>query len=199
MDYLISCLEMNLAMEYKVINFDFYNDWINGLIYIPRFMRYIRPKITFLGIKFAKAKVKGCMDDSSVFSKTRRYTQQCSIGYMLDNVNDKGIYVKTDNPLLKSSSKKSIRKSNNFHKKSGFSQLSIFGKNGGICHEHTTSRKQHVYYMKPCELTRSNSKVNLFATDIILLGSLKSCDENGLPQAIDICQVLHILCQQIWH
>ncbi len=25
-DYLVSCIEMNLAQEYKVINFDFYND-----------------------------------------------------------------------------------------------------------------------------------------------------------------------------
>lgn len=35
-DYLVSCIEMNLAQEYKVINFDFYNDWVNGTIYIPR-------------------------------------------------------------------------------------------------------------------------------------------------------------------
>jgi hypothetical protein len=31
-DYLISCIEMNLALEYRVIKFDFYNDWINGTI-----------------------------------------------------------------------------------------------------------------------------------------------------------------------
>ena len=46
MDYLIQCIEMNLAMEYRVINFDFYNDWINGTIYVPRFMRYVKPKKT---------------------------------------------------------------------------------------------------------------------------------------------------------
>ena len=44
-----------------------------------------------------------------------------------------------------------------------------------------------VYYMKPCEWTNntspSNMKVNLFATDIILLGTLNDCDQNGLPQA----------------
>ncbi len=178
-DYLISCIEMNLAMEYRVINFDFYNDWINGTIYIPRFMRYLRPKRTFLGITFVKAKMKGCMDNTKIFSKTRRYTQQCSLGYK--DAGD-GIFSKVNNPLAANNSKKSIRKSNNFHKKNGFTQQTIFGRNGGICHEHTTSRKQNVYYMKPCEWL-NGSKVNLFSTDIILLGSLKDCDENGLPKA----------------
>ena len=185
-DYLISCVEMNLAMEYRVINFDFYNDWINGFIYVPRFMRYIKPKLKFLGLTLRKAKVKGCMDDSSVFGKTRRYTQQCSISYKSDNVDNKYAYVNAHTPLLTSSNKGAIKKSNNFHKKAGFTQVSIFGRKGGICHEHTTSRKQYVYYMKPCEWKDGNSyktKVNLFATDIVLLGSLKTCDENGLPQA----------------
>ena len=178
-NYLIQCVEMNLAMEYRVINFDFYNDWINGLIYIPRFMRYIRPKKTFLGIRFAKAKTRGCMDNTRIFAKTRRYTQQCSMGYKISN---NGMYTSVNNPIATNATNRKIKKSNNFHKKSGFNQVTIFGKNGGVCHEHTTSRKQNVYYMKPCEW-KGNSKVNLFATDIILLGSLKSCDENGLPQA----------------
>lgn len=186
-DYLISCVEMNLAMEYKVINFDFYNDWINGLIYIPRFMRYLRPKKTFLGITFAKAKIKGCMDDTKIFSKTRRYTQQCALGYKTSNVDGNLLYSNVENPLGRSKSKSAIKRANNLHKSRGFSQKTIFGKNGGICHEHTTSKKQSVYYMKPCEwtlnTTPANIKVNLFATDIVLLGSLNDCDSNGVPQA----------------
>ena len=31
-------------MENEVIQFDFYNDWINGLIYIPRWFVKIRKK-----------------------------------------------------------------------------------------------------------------------------------------------------------
>lgn len=186
-DYLISCVEMNLAMEYKVINFDFYNDWINGLIYIPRFMRYLRPKKTFWGITFAKAKIKGCMDDTKIFSKTRRYTQQCALGYKTTNVDGSILYSNVENPLGRSKSKSAIKRANNLHKSRGFSQKTIFGKNGGICHEHTTSKKQNVYYMKPCEWTLNTSpaniKVNLFATDIVLLGSLNDCDSNGVPQA----------------
>ena len=186
-DYLISCVEMNLAMEYKVINFDFYNDWINGTIYIPRFMRYLRPKKTFLGITFAKAKIKGCMDDTKIYSTTRRYTQQCALEYASRQVDGSILYTNVANPLGGSKNRNAIRKANNFHKKPGFSQLKIFGDNGGVCHEHITSKKHNVYYMKPCEwtldTTPSNIKVNLFATDIILLGSLNDCDSNGLPQA----------------
>jgi hypothetical protein len=185
-DYLISCVEMNLAMEYRVINFDFYNDWVNGTLYFPRFMRYVRPKRTFLGITFVRSKVRGCMDDTKIFSKTRRYTQQCSIGYKAKNVSGRMLYTNVDNPV-KSKKPKNIKAANNLHKQRGLSQKSIFGSNGGICHEHTTLKGQYVYYMKPCEWTKgttpANRKVNLYATDIILLGSLSDCDLNGIPQA----------------
>lgn len=185
-DYLIACIEMNLAMEYRVINFDFYNDWINGLIYFPRFMRYLRPKKKFLGITFARAKIKGCMDNTKIFSKTRRYTQQCSIGYKPMNTNEAWTYTSVDNPLG-SANPFQIAKANNFHKKRGLTQKTIFGKNGGICHEQTTMQGQYVYYLKPCEWTRKTSpalrKVNLFATDIVLLGSLNDCDLFGIPQS----------------
>lgn len=184
-DYLLSCVEMNLAMEYRVINFDFYNDWLNGTIYFPRFMRYVRPKVTFLGIRFAKAKVKGCMDNTSVFSKTRRYTQQCAIGYTAKNVGTRIVYTNVRNPIT---NEKTVKTANNIHKAGGFAQKTIFGANGGICHEHTTLKGQYAYYMKPCEWTGTGTipgdvKINLFATDIILLGSLNDCDMNGLPQA----------------
>ena len=64
-DYLMSCIEMNLAQEYKVINFDFYNDWVNGVIYMPRWMRSVRKKRTFLfGLIKIRPKIKSCADDS---------------------------------------------------------------------------------------------------------------------------------------
>lgn len=183
-DYLISCVEMNLAMEYKVINFDFYNDWINGTLYFPRFMRYLRTKKTFLGLTFVRAKIKGCMDDTKIFNKTRRYTQQCAIGYKVRNVNNRDLYTNVDNPIK---NKKNLKAANNLHKQRGLSQKTIFGSNGGICHEQTTLKGQRVYYMKPCEWTKGTTpihrKVNLYATDVILLGSLNDCDLNGIPNS----------------
>ena len=184
-DYLISCIEMNLADEYKVINFDFYNDWINGLIYIPRFMRYVSRKKKFLGITFVKQKVRGCMDDRKIFSKTRRYTQMCSVGYKKQTgVGAYDVFSKTEANLKNILQ---ITKSNNMHKKRGLTQQKIFGQKGGLCHEKETLYGQHVYYLKPCEWTTggapSNRKVTLFATDIVLLGSLNECDMYGIPQA----------------
>lgn len=183
-DYLISCVEMNLAQEYKVINFDFYNDWVNGMIYFPRWMRYIRLKRRFRGNTIIKSKTKACMDNTKIFSKARRYTQLCSLAYEKDTSSNKVTYSKVTTKL---NNKTDIRKSNNYHKKRGFSQVKIFGKNGGICHEKETMAGQHVYYLKPCEWLRNttpaNKKVNLFATDLVLLGSLNECDMYGVPQA----------------
>ena len=184
-DYLLSCIEMNLAQEYKVINFDFYNDWINGMVYIPRFMRYVKKKRRHSnGKTIVRAKVKGCMDDTKIFSKSRRYTQLCSIGLQRQNVDGNNLYSKVTANLKNGLQ---IIKSNNLHKRRGFTQQRIFGKNGGICHEKETMYGQHVYYLKPCEWTLKtnplNRKVNLYATDIVLLGSLNNCDLYGIPQA----------------
>lgn len=182
-DYLIACVEMNLAQEYKVINFDFYNDWINGLIYFPRWMRFTKKKKRHGKVRL---KVKACMDDTKIFSKTRKYTQLCSLGY--NKTTDKDTNTTTYSTVKTNlRNKLQIIKSNNFHKKRGFTQVKIFGKNGGICHEKATLAGEYVYYMKPCEWQKDstplNRKVNLFATDIILLGSLNDCDLNGIPQA----------------
>ena len=186
-DYLIPCIEMALAQEYRVINFDFYNDWVNGVIYMPRWMRYVRPKMTFLfGLIKIKSKIKACMDDTSIFNKTRYYVQQCSLSYKKKN----HMYniVSTDNGCVGPKSKKQ-----KCHKRNGKIKYGIFGGsktrkfkgNGGVVHEEETSRKQYVYYMKPCEWRRqdNNKKVNLFATDIVLLGSLLDCNLYGIPQA----------------
>lgn len=191
-DYLISCIEMNLAQEYKVINFDFYNDWVNGMIYIPRWMRYIRLKKRFRGGgTLIKSKTKACMDNTRIFAKTRRYTQLCSLAYKKQSVTLNNTtqsyttYTKLDAGNI--NRKTDLIKANNYHKKKGFSQVSIFGINGGICHEKETMVGQYVYYLKPCEwLINSNpknKKVNLFATDLVLLGSLNDCDIYGVPQA----------------
>lgn len=195
-DYLLPCVEMNLAMEYNVINFDFYNDWINGVIYNPRWVRFMKKKVRFLWITWAKEKIKGCMDDTKTFHKQRKYVQQCAIGYGRENVNGYEIISKVDSPINTMSSKNDadailiannkVIKNNNFHKKSGFRISRVFGENGGVCHEGTTLKGQKVYYLKPCEFSKAtdslNRKTNLYATDIILLGTFNDCDLNGIPK-----------------
>ena len=169
-DYLIQCIEMNLAQEYKVIQFDFYNDWINGLIYIPRWMRNIRKKRTFLGVTITKEKIKACNEN---FSKNNRnIVQQCGVKFSLNEENFNSIT--TDVGCG----------NNNCHKdKSVRLEKNIFN-DGGIVYSQKTSKEQYVYYFKPCE-NSDNKNIRLFATDIILLGTLNENDKWGIPRGID--------------
>ena len=76
--YLMQCVEINLAMEHNVIQFDFYNDWINGMVYVPRWFVNIKKKHSyFFGTFRTKAKVEACKEDT--FKLTRNFVQQ--LGY----------------------------------------------------------------------------------------------------------------------
>lgn len=192
-NYLISCVEMNLAQEKKVINFDFYNDWLNGVIYIPRWMKHVKKKRRYLwGLIEVPTKIKGCITSSGggngsvSFGRTRKYTQQCSLAYDLQASSTPKIA--TDNGCVEANRiiPDGVTRFQRCHKAGGFSQQEIFGNNGGIIQERKTSRGQYVYYTKPCEWHNNgtaNVKVNLFACDLILLGSLDECNIHGVPQA----------------
>lgn len=176
-DYLLSCIEMNLADTYRVINFDFYNDWINGLVYLPRFMRYVKKKMNYRGTTLIRSKVKGCMDDTATFSRSRRFTQMCAVGVKGTTVGNNTFHVISEANTLIGENQ------NKLGKKLGFKQSKVFGKNGGVCHEKSTLNGQYVYYLKPCEWDSNGKKTILYATDIILLGSLNDCDTHGIPKA----------------
>ena len=197
-DYLVNCFEMNLAQEYRVIKFDFYNDWVNGVLYFPRWMRKIKRKKRYKfslsnGITtYYKDKVQGCMNsDNSRVKKSRYYTQQCSLAYT-GATNQPWTRITTAIACNETNKNKSKRKQSvpifpaRCHKKKGMEQSSIFGKKSGLVTERTTMLGQYVYYLKPCEWKdNENGKMRtlLFATDIVLLGTLNDCDENGIPQA----------------
>ena len=195
-DYLLNCFEMNLAEEYRVIKFDFYNDWVNGVLYFPRWMRKIKRKKKYKfsfrdGIStYYKDKVLGCMNaDNSRVKKSRYYTQQCSLSYT-GTPNTPWVNVTTDQNCYnkeKRSRFSSIRIiPSRCHKSEGIDRSSIFGPKSGLVTEETTMLGQYVYYLKPCEwkeTTDGKKRTLLFATDIVLLGTLNDCDENGIPQA----------------
>ena len=199
-DYLLNCFEMALAQEYRVIKFDFYNDWVNGVIYFPRWMRKVKRKKKY---KFSwkrisekptvttyyKDKVQGCMNsENSTAKKSRYYTQQCSISYEQEKPDSPYNIVTT--PMSCTDARKTVGKLDIYpmkcHKKKGMMQSSVFGINNGLVTEETTMLGQYVYYLKPCEWKETENGVKrtiLFATDIVLLGTLNDCDENGIPQA----------------
>ena len=171
MEYFKQCVEVNLAMENEVIQFDFYNDWVNGLLYIPRWYANIRKKQSYLfGLIKIEPKYQACMEDS--FNGIRRLTQQCALGYE----NKDGLYTINRTPLgcINESKQKC-------HKQYGRKNAKIFGKsNGGIVHKESTLKGQKVYYAKPCEWN-NNKKHLFFATDIVLLGNINKCNIHGVP------------------
>ena len=191
-NYLLNCFEMNLAEEYRVIKFDFYNDWVNGVIYFPRWMRKIKRKKKYKfslnnGVStYYKDNVKGCMNsETSNVKKSRYYTQQCSLSYT-GETNRPWTSINTAPNCYGVAKRDTSIIPSKCHKKQGMDQSAIFGKKSGLVTEETTMLGQYVYYLKPCEWNDTdNGRVRtlLFATDMILLGTLNDCDENGIPQA----------------
>lgn len=184
-DYLMECVEMNLAQEYEVINFDFYNDWLNGVIYIPHWFGRIMKKRKHLFGKKRKTVHSEMQFCSENYYNIRRYTQQCALTYKGDSGSTYYSEVITNNGCA--------AKGQKCHMKAGRKYAKIFKKGtvrhgGGLARAQETTRGETVYYFKPCEWHKSydgtyENKCILFATDIVLLGSLNECDENGIPDA----------------
>ena len=160
-DYIIHCIELNLAQEYKVIQFDFYNDWMNGLLYFPRWMRNITKKRTFLFWTIKESKVKGC--NESFTKKNINIVQQCGLKYKNKQIQNT-VGCKDNNLRCHKSSEVRLTHS-------------IFQQGGGIIHTKQTLQKQNVYYYKPID----DNKTKLYGTDIILLGNLNNCNIYGIP------------------
>ena len=166
-DYLMQCVEMNLAQEYEVIKFDFYNDWINGTVYLPRWSRDVKYKKKRKNGKTEYiTKVKGCIDDKKRSRQARKYVQQCSLTY--------------DDNMRITTSVGCSSDSLQCHKKNGMQYFSVLGSNGGAVHEHETMLGDNVYYMKP-----RDDRAIMFATDIIMLGTLFDCNEYGIPSTFE--------------
>lgn len=175
-DYFQQCVEINLAMENEVIQFDFYNDWINGLLYIPRWFVKLRKKRSYLfGLIKIKEKVSGCFESS--FDNIRYLTQQCALTY----TNESGSHVYNIVTTPKGCKNEKEQKC---HRYKGRKHIQIFGKNGGLVHNEKNMRGLSVYYPKPCEWL-NGVKCNLFATDIVLLGNINSCNIHGIPNDFD--------------
>lgn len=181
-DHFIQCVELNLAMEYDVIQLDFYNDWMNGMIYVPRWFADIRPKRSyFFGVLKTQPRVRGCMEDNLLMF-SRRYTQQCSLTYTATgNSTD---YTEISTPVGCKDSKKQ-----KCHKSKGRQYVKIFTldnrPNAGVVHDQQVSYNNTAYYFRPCEWLKNGKKCNLFATDLVLLGNLEKNNMQGIPQSFE--------------
>ena len=172
-DYLMQCVEIHLAMEHNVIQFDFYNDWLNGTIYIPKWFGTIKKKRSyFFGLFRRPEKIQACMEDT--YNKTRHLTQQCALTYRNSGENGNP-YNYIDTPVgCKNNNKQEC------HKRYGRKYIKILGKNGGVVHKEETMRLDNVYYLRPMEMY-DERLIFLFATDIVLLGSISHNNIYGIP------------------
>ena len=180
-DYLMQCVQLHLAMENNVIRFNFYNDWINGLLYIPKWFAKVKKKANYLfGAISTPARFDACLENG--FKSIRNVMQLCAITYSKSKSNN-GMYTTVSSPIGCSKRKQAC------HQKDGAKVRKIFGKHGGLIHSEQTMSENYVYYAKPAEWNNFDGKASkrcpLFATDIVLLGSLNNFDEVGIPNAFN--------------
>ena len=169
---LYTCIENQLAQDNDVTSFNFYNDWINGVLYMPLWYRKITPKRSYLfGLIKKKPKDQWC--SNNINYTDFRILQTCSLdrkrGQKYSNLDNEKVYEYTE-------------VDNNCKKKCHDSKTEVKGNNGVVVNK-TTLSNQTVYYYKSVEYDKVKEKIRIFfATDIVLLGSLNDCDINGIPQ-----------------
>lgn len=174
---LMTCIENSLAQENDATSFNFNNDWVNGVLYFPLWYRKITAKKKFLfGLFSKKAKDQWC-DAAKSFGL--QLFQTCAVK-------------RKQNGTVNSPYDGDPRNIYTVIERDG-----DCGKKNSRCHETKvgvpvssgliTTRKtlldQTVYYYKSADFnTIDNDVTLLFATDIVLLGSLNDCDLDGIPQ-----------------
>lgn len=202
---LYNCVENQLAQENEVTSFNFYNDWINGVLYMPLWYRKIKPKKKFLFINL-KSKDQWCNGDTRALGNKRRKLKvysNCVIKRKVTGIetlqplNDDYVTVDVDNSKANDETGREdlvfkrgkVNDDNcfgyNCHKY-GRSETPIYA---GLVIEKETMLGDKVYYYKPVYKSDNEpDMVTLFATDIVLLGSLNTCDLHGIPQFFKILE-----------
>lgn len=183
---LYTCVENELAQQNDATSFNFSNDWVNGVLYAPLWYRKITPKKRFFfGLFNRKAKDEWCSADRNF--EGLRLMQDCAVSRKehgkpyqnFEHNKDITPYYVGDGDCGDQCQK----------------SLSFIKGMNGLIRTKETMLGQTVYYYRSVEHDTSLSKniynVNtnekgeikiLFATDIVLLGSLNECDSNGIPQ-----------------
>lgn len=154
----IDCVQINLAAENDVINFDFTNDWINGSLYAPRFL--IK---TNLNNKTGKQNSVYC--GSWYQDYINMYLFQTCAPYIDKN----GFSTGSTETISDCTTNKNCYKTNSL-KRIGKGTISLDTVN-------------NIFYYRSIEYPGLSTGLKyLYTTDIILLGSLNDCDQDGIPQ-----------------
>ena len=174
--FFIKCVELQFAMEYEVIQFDFYNDWINGCLYFPRWFAELKKRRK-------ETKIVAC-DNNYTKTNNIMFVQQCAVGY--DTTDETLKLNKQYNSVLKNGCAGEKGKCHQGNGRKGVFVLNTYNSNhGGVVRYVRNMNDKFLYYLRPIE-TESNVKIkkcNLYATDIVLLGSVNECNHYGIPEA----------------
>ena len=202
---LYNCVENQLAQENEVTSFNFFNDWVNGVLYMPLWYRKVKPKRKLFGFIKLKGKDIWCDGRKSVRLRDLKLYSNCVItrdiesdGVTIKPLNDDYSTVDVNDSVTddESGREKLVFNEENetncwgfqCHKK-GRSETPV---REGLIIEKETMLGDEVYYYKPVyknsNITEENELVRLFATDIVLLGSLNTCDLHGIPQFFKILE-----------
>lgn len=180
---LMNCVENALAEEHDGISLNFTNDWINGCLFMPMWFRKITPKKKFLFWTIHRAKDQHC-SYTTLYGGV--YTLSTCALNKRHNISYDSIYStkgkETAYVINGSDSGLCTNKNRDCDKAKAYMRIPT-----GIVVSKTTIDEKTVYYYKAASTlyTEDESKTvfgRLFATDIVLLGSLNECDMDGIPQ-----------------
>lgn len=172
--HLMPCLENDLAQENGVLKYSFFNDWINGTVYLPLWLRKVTKKKRYLfGLIKKKSKVQFCSFDNNNYKM--RIFHPCAVTYKVD----------TSKPFEDANGVRQYPYTNAVSQgkcgKRCYKVSKMVSSSQGLVKEKQTMLGQNVYYYRPVN-SQSGGGIRLFATDIVLLGSLNDCDIDGIPQ-----------------
>lgn len=176
---LMTCIENQLAQENDATSFNFQNDWVNGVLYAPLWYRKITPKKSFLfGLFKRKAKDQWCRADTNF---NLMVYQQCALKRNLTGES-------FNSPITG----KSYNAPSSINSNCGdgcHNEKTTVNVNRGLILTKENLLGQTIYYYRALNYDYELAKrrngdgvILLFATDIVLLGSLNDCDSNGIPQ-----------------
>ena len=196
--YNIDAIRDEVIDETDALGLDFYNDWLNGCLYFPQWFWRIRQKKKYKNGEAAyDSDFCECKREDNTQKDKRLYLyNNCSLVYKNNDM-----VIALNVPPMPSTYNMYDSGSKNEEGYSGmYTSVSLGSKNfySGIIKKMTNKDGAEIYYYTfgnklgyntPLDAKESNGKTyykyaRLFSTDIILLGSLKETDIDGVPQVL---------------
>lgn len=169
-------IQQALALDYKIVKLDFYQDWLNGTLYMPLWYWRKTKKKKFLFFTIASAKNEYCSCDKE-YSRLKTYVT-CNIAYNDNSLGVTDSNVPEDEERWHKNNKKNVRYLNGLIKE-------VENNDGLKAYYYTAFQAldDAVTPQMPIDKRLSPFHIAvLYATDIILLGNLNEDNIYGIPQ-----------------